>query len=68
MTSVIGYTGVLGNDGGPSLELSRSILHNCDSVLSPDERRRIFERIVRCAKELGDTDEQKAWQGKAEAL
>jgi DNA-binding response OmpR family regulator len=50
------------------LELSRSILHNCDGVLSPDERRRIFERIVRCAKELGDTDEQKAWQGKAEAL
>ena len=50
------------------LELSRSILHNCDGVLSSDERRRIFERIVQCAKELGDTEEQKTWQGKAEAL
>ncbi len=50
------------------LDLSRSILHNCDSVLSPDERRRIFERIVRCAKEMGDTEEQKTWQGKAGAL
>ena len=50
------------------LELSRSILHNCDSVLSPDERSRIFERIAACAKELGDTDQQKTWQAKAEAL
>lgn len=50
------------------LELSRSIAHNCDGVLSPDERRRIFERIVRCAKELGDTEAQKTWQGKAESL
>jgi two-component system, OmpR family, phosphate regulon response regulator PhoB len=50
------------------LELSRSILHNCDSVLSPDERRRICEQIARCAKELGDTDAQKTWQGKAETL
>ncbi len=50
------------------LELSRSIVHNCDGVLSPDERRRIFERIVRCAKELGDTEAQKTWQGKAESL
>ncbi|HSY40392.1 MAG TPA: response regulator [Polyangia bacterium] len=50
------------------LELSRSIAHNCDGVLSPDERRRIFERIVRCATELGDTEAQKTWQGKAESL
>src|SRR5579863_1591900 len=49
------------------LELSRSIAHNCDGVLSPDERRRIFERIARCAKELGDTEAQKTWQGKAES-
>jgi len=50
------------------LELSRSILHNCDTVLSPDERRRIFDRIVRCAKELGDSEAQRTWQEKAEAL
>jgi two-component system phosphate regulon response regulator PhoB len=50
------------------LDLSRSILRNCDSVLSPDERRRIFERIVRCANELGDTEIQKTWQCKADAL
>ena len=50
------------------LELSRSILHNCDSVLSPDERSRIFERIVRSAKELGDTEAQKTLQSKGETL
>jgi DNA-binding response OmpR family regulator len=50
------------------LELSRSILHNCESVLSPDERRRIFDRIIRCAKELGDTEVQKTWQERAQAL
>ena len=50
------------------LELSRSILHNCDSVLSPDERRRMFEQVARCAKELGDTEAQKTWQDKAETL
>ena len=50
------------------LELSRSILHNCDGALSPDERRRIYERIARCAQELGDTEGQKTWQGKAESL
>jgi DNA-binding response OmpR family regulator len=50
------------------LELSRSILHNCDGALGPDERRRIYERIARCAEELGDTDAQKSWQNKAEAL
>ena len=36
------------------LELSRSILHNCDGALGPDERGRIYERIARCAQELGD--------------
>ncbi len=50
------------------LELSRSILHNCDGALGPDERRRIYERIARCAQELGDTEAQKTWQGKAETI
>jgi two-component system phosphate regulon response regulator PhoB len=50
------------------LELSRSILHNCDGALGPDERRRIYERIARCSKELGDLDAQRSWQSKAETL
>jgi len=50
------------------LELSRSIVHNCDSVLNPDERARIYERIARCAKELGDNGPQKSLQGNAETL
>src|SRR5450631_360881 len=50
------------------LELSRSVLHNCDGVLSPDERRRIYERIARCGKELGDVEAGKNWQGKVETL
>jgi len=50
------------------LELSRSVLHNCDGVLSPDERRRIYERIARCGKELGDAEAGKNWQGKVETL
>jgi two-component system phosphate regulon response regulator PhoB len=50
------------------LELSRSIQHNCDSVLNPEERARIYERIARCMKELGDTEVQKTWQSKAETV
>jgi DNA-binding response OmpR family regulator len=50
------------------LELSRSILHNCDGALGPDERRRIYERIARCAQELGDPEAQRTWQEKAETL
>jgi DNA-binding response OmpR family regulator len=50
------------------LELSRSILHNCDGALGPDERRRIYERIARCAQELGDTEAQRSWKSKAETL
>jgi DNA-binding response OmpR family regulator len=50
------------------LELSRSILHNCDGVLSPDERARIYERIARCSQELGETQAEKKWQGKAGTL
>ncbi|HLK90825.1 MAG TPA: response regulator [Polyangia bacterium] len=50
------------------LELSRSILHNCDAALGPDERRRIYERIARCAQELGDADAHRSWQSKAQML
>jgi two-component system phosphate regulon response regulator PhoB len=50
------------------LELSRSILHNCEAALGPDERRRIYQRIARCAQELGDTESQRTWEEKAHAL
>ena len=50
------------------LELSRSILHNCEAALGPDERRRIYQRIARCAQELGDTESQRTWEQKAHAL
>jgi DNA-binding response OmpR family regulator len=36
------------------LELSRSILHNCEVALGPDERRRVDERIARCLEALGE--------------
>ncbi|HVZ88137.1 MAG TPA: response regulator [Polyangia bacterium] len=50
------------------LELSRSILHNCEAALGPDERRRIYQRIARCAQEMGDTESQRSWEEKAHGL
>jgi hypothetical protein len=44
------------------LELSRSILHNCGEVLSAQERSHLYERMARCARELGDEPGQRAWQ------
>jgi two-component system, OmpR family, response regulator len=38
------------------LELSRSILHNCEPTLGPDERRRVDERIAHCRQVLGERD------------
>jgi DNA-binding response OmpR family regulator len=38
------------------LELSRSILHNCEAALGPDERRRVDERIACCREVLGERD------------
>ena len=48
------------------LELSRSILHNCEGALSPAERRLIYSRLARCAQRLGDTEKQRP--GRQEAL
>jgi two-component system phosphate regulon response regulator PhoB len=36
------------------LEVSRSILRDCDPVLSPDERERATERVARSARALGE--------------
>jgi two-component system phosphate regulon response regulator PhoB len=44
------------------LELSRSILHNCEGALSPAERATIYRRLAVCAENLGDVPEQRAWQ------
>jgi len=36
------------------LEVSRSILHNCEEALTPAERTQLFERLAVCAKQMGD--------------
>lgn len=47
------------------LELSRSILHNCEGALSPDERGAIYRRLLACSEHLGDVPEQRVWQERA---
>jgi len=49
------------------LELSRSILHNCEGALSPAERAAIYQRLAICAENLGDAPEQRVWQALARA-
>jgi DNA-binding response OmpR family regulator len=36
------------------LEVSRSILHNCEEALTPAERTQLYERLSLCAHHLGD--------------
>ena len=36
------------------LEVSRSILHNCEEALTPAERTQLYERLSVCAHHLGD--------------
>jgi two-component system, OmpR family, phosphate regulon response regulator PhoB len=50
------------------LELSRSILHNCEGALSPGERAAIYRRLAACAEHLGDVPEQQVWQERGRAL
>jgi DNA-binding response OmpR family regulator len=50
------------------LELSRSILHNCEGALSPDELAAITRRLLACAEQLGDVPEQRVWQERARRL
>jgi two-component system, OmpR family, phosphate regulon response regulator PhoB len=44
------------------LEISRSILHNCDKALSPGERAEIYRRLAACSEKLGDVPAKRAWQ------
>jgi DNA-binding response OmpR family regulator len=50
------------------LELSRSILEACEEALAPHERGRIFERLERCAEQLGDEESRRAYHQLARAL
>jgi two-component system phosphate regulon response regulator PhoB len=49
------------------LELSRSILHNCEGALSPAERAAIYRRLAICAENLGDVPQQRVWQERVRA-
>ena len=50
------------------LEVSRSILHNCEKALSPGERAAIYQRLATCSEKLGDVPAKRAWQDLARAL
>ncbi len=43
------------------LEVSRSILHNCEEALTPAERTQLFERLSVCAHHMGDEQARKTW-------
>jgi DNA-binding response OmpR family regulator len=49
------------------LELSRSILHTCNEVLSAAERTHVYERMARCAQALGDVQGARSWTEMARA-
>jgi DNA-binding response OmpR family regulator len=44
------------------LEVSRSILHNCEEALTPTERTQLYERLSVCAEHLGDEQAGKTWR------
>ena len=43
------------------LEVSRSILHNCEEALTSAERTQLYERLSVCAHHLGDEQGRKNW-------
>jgi DNA-binding response OmpR family regulator len=43
------------------LEVSRSILHNCEEALTTAERTQLYERLSLCAHHLGDEQARKNW-------
>jgi DNA-binding response OmpR family regulator len=49
------------------LEVSRSILHNCEEALTPAERTQLFERLSVCAKQMGDDVAQRNYSQLARA-
>ena len=49
------------------LEVSRSILHNCEEALTPAERTQLFERLSVCARQMGDDVAQRNYSQLARA-
>jgi DNA-binding response OmpR family regulator len=47
------------------LEVSRSILHNCEEALTHAERIDLYERLSLCAQQLGDEEGRRSWQALA---
>jgi DNA-binding response OmpR family regulator len=44
------------------LEVSRSILHNCEEALTQVERTQLYERLSDCAHHLGDEQAHRNWR------
>lgn len=44
------------------LEVSRSILDNCEAALTGAERTQLYERLSRCAQNLGDDEAYRNWR------
>ena len=44
------------------LEVSRSILDNCDAALTAAERTQLYERLSLCAQNLGDERASQSWR------
>jgi two-component system phosphate regulon response regulator PhoB len=44
------------------LEVSRSILQNCEEALTPAERVALFERLALCSHHLGDEQARRTWR------
>jgi two-component system phosphate regulon response regulator PhoB len=49
------------------LEVSRSILQNCEEALTPTERVALFERLALCSHHLGDEQARRTWRELARA-
>jgi hypothetical protein len=44
------------------LEVSRSILDNCEAALTSAERTQLYERLSLCAQHLGDDEAYRNWR------
>jgi DNA-binding response OmpR family regulator len=49
------------------LEVSQSILHNCEDALTSAERVQLLERLALCAQHLGDEEAGRTWRDLARA-
>jgi two-component system phosphate regulon response regulator PhoB len=50
------------------LEVSRSILDNCEPALTSAERTRLYERLSLCAQHLGDDAAYRSWRERARGV